>query len=77
MLSIWGRKSHFQVVRFLAEPVVEHQLDIVDDFAEEIPFLNFLQHDQRALFDGFAVQLEVNRANHLIFLQRCVQFAGA
>ncbi|CGW34698.1 Uncharacterised protein [Salmonella enterica subsp. enterica serovar Typhi] len=35
-----------------------------------------MQYDQRTLLDGFTVQLEVDGADHLVFLQRRVQFCG-
>lgn len=49
---------------------MEHQLNVINDFAEEIAFRNFLQHHQRALIDGFAIQLEVDGTHDLILLQR-------
>ena len=57
-----GIKITLSSVRFLAKPVMEHQFNVINDFAEEIAFRNFLQDNQRALIDSFAIQLEVNGA---------------
>ena len=71
-----GIKITLSSVQFLAKPVVEHQLNVINDFAEEIAFRDLLQNHQRTLVDGFAIQLEVNGAHHLVFLQRRVQLGG-
>lgn len=71
-----GIKITLSSVRFLTKPVVEHQFNIINDFAEEIAFRNFLQDHQRALIDRFAIQLEVDCAHDLIFLQRGVQLGA-
>lgn len=48
---------------------MEHQLNVINDFAEEIAFRNFLQNSEWALIDSFAIQLMVPLTG---FLQRCV-----
>jgi len=71
-----GIKITLSSVQFLAKPVVEHQFNVINDFAEEIAFRNFIQHHERTLIDGFAVKLEVDGAHNLVLLQRGVQFGG-
>lgn len=70
LFSIWGQ---FRPIQPLTEPVVEHQFDVVHDAAEETAFFHFVHHHQRTLVDGFAVQLEVDAADHG-FRQRRVNF---
>lgn len=53
---------------------MEHQTDVVKQTAKNAPFFHFIHHDQRTLLNGFAIQLEVDGANHLVLAQRCVQF---
>ena len=55
-----GIKITLSSVRFLAKPVMEHQFNVINDFAEEIAFRNFLQNNQRTLIDSLAIQLEVD-----------------
>ena len=50
--------------------MVEHQFDIIDDATKETAFRHFVQDDQRVLFNGFSIKLEVNAAHNLVFLQR-------
>lgn len=71
-----GIKITLSSVRFLAKPVMEHQFNVINDFAEEIAFRNFLQNNQRTLIDSLAIQLEVDGTHDLIFLQRGMQFGA-
>gem|GEM_PF-5399222 len=71
-----GMEITLSSVQFLTKPVMEHQFNVINDFAKEIAFRDFIQHHQRTLVDGFAIKLEVDGAHNLIFLQRSVQFAG-
>lgn len=42
----------------------------------KLPSGIFLQHNQRALFDRFAVKLEVDSSDDLILLQQRMQFTA-
>ncbi len=53
MVFIWGRFGPIQ--GGLAEPVMEHQFDVVDHAAKNSAFFHFVHDDQRALVDGFAI----------------------
>ncbi|VVT48288.1 hypothetical protein UYSO10_2218 [Kosakonia radicincitans] len=50
-----GTEITLSSVQFLTKPVMEHQFNVINDFAEEIAFRDLLQHHQRALLDGFAI----------------------
>lgn len=54
-----GIKITLSSVQFLTKPVVEHQFNVINDFAEEIAFRNFLQDNQRTLIDRFSIQLKL------------------
>lgn len=59
-----GIKITLSSVRFLAKPVMEHQFNVINDFAEEIAFRNFFQYHEWTLVDRFTVQLEVDGTHH-------------
>lgn len=71
-----GIKITLSSVQFLTKPVVEHQFNVINDFAEEIAFRNFLQDNQRTLIDRFSIQLEVDCAHNLVLLQRGMQLGA-
>lgn len=71
-----GMEITLSSVQLLTKPVMEHQFNVINDFAEEIAFRNFVKNNQRTLIDGFPIQLEVDSTNNLVFLQWCVEFTG-
>lgn len=71
-----GIKITLSSVQFLTKPVMEHQFNVINDFAEEITFRNFLQDNQRTLIDRLAIQLEIDGAYNLVFLQWRMQLGA-